>query len=73
MKLEYEKFQVRQKPRIFNFGLENIEKKDERQGKVWEFYEFSIKLNVSRLLNCIIPKNCKQFMFRNITFLIFII
>ena len=62
------KFQVMQKS-DFNFGQRDMEKK-ERQGKVWEFY---LKLNVSRLLNCIISKSCKQFIIRNITFLIFML
>ena len=79
------KFPGQGKVRELHFQSGNFKKNEKSHGKVREFKNFPKKMLVNRLLEvlvsiiCNIRKgmflniNCKQFMFRNIPFLIFMV
>ena len=67
------KFPGQGKSGNFIFSQGNLEKMKKSQGKVREFKHFPKKLLVNRLLKIIFSINCKQFIFRNIPILIFMV
>ena len=65
--------EVREKSGNYIFSQGNLKKNKKSHGKVSEFQNFPKKMLVNRLLEILVSIICKQFMFRNIPFLIFIV
>ena len=59
--------------REFQFQSGKFRKNEKSQGNVRELQNFPKKFIVYRLLKSIISINCKRFMVRNITFIIFMV
>ena len=64
---------VREKSGNYIFSQGNLKKNEISHGKVREFQNFPKKMLVNRVLEILLSIICKQFMFRNIPFLIFMV